>query len=210
MKKYQAVFFDFDGVILDSVNVKTKAFAKMFAQYGPNIEQKVVEYHLANGGVSRFEKFRYYYKTFLNKTISKKEIQELSVQFSNLVVQDVINSNYIEGASETLETLKVIGIPAYVISGTPHEEIVDIVTKKGLAELFIEVHGSPQKKWEIASDIIDRKGYKPSQCLFFGDAMSDYEAAKKTGMQFLGIVLEDSESPFPKGTKISNAVYVSW
>ena len=33
--KWQAVFFDFDGVILDSVDVKTQAFAAMFRAYGP-------------------------------------------------------------------------------------------------------------------------------------------------------------------------------
>jgi beta-phosphoglucomutase-like phosphatase (HAD superfamily) len=32
--RYQAIFFDFDGVILDSVHVKTEAFAAMFRKYG--------------------------------------------------------------------------------------------------------------------------------------------------------------------------------
>ncbi len=35
---YQAVFFDFDGAILDSVNVKTNAFATMFRPYCKNVE----------------------------------------------------------------------------------------------------------------------------------------------------------------------------
>ncbi len=56
--KWQVVFFDFDGVILDSVDVKTKAFAKMFRHYGPEVEQVVVDYHLANGGVSQVQKIR--------------------------------------------------------------------------------------------------------------------------------------------------------
>jgi beta-phosphoglucomutase-like phosphatase (HAD superfamily) len=38
---YQAIFFDFDGVILDSVHVKTEAFAAMFRKYGPEIERAV-------------------------------------------------------------------------------------------------------------------------------------------------------------------------
>ena len=125
--KYQAVFFDFDGVILDSVDVKTKAFAKMFSQYGSEIEQKVIEYHLANGGVSRFKKFDYYFREFLGKTISTEKIQKLSQQFSKLVVKDVIDSSYIDGALNTLEMLKEKGIYAYVVSGTPHEEIITIV-----------------------------------------------------------------------------------
>ena len=46
--QWQAVFFDFDGVILDSVNVKTHAFSQMFRKYGPEIEESVVRYHLEN------------------------------------------------------------------------------------------------------------------------------------------------------------------
>ena len=59
------VFFDFDGVILDSVDVKTKAFGKMFEAYGSDVQKEVVQYHLENCGVSRFEKFRYYYENIL-------------------------------------------------------------------------------------------------------------------------------------------------
>jgi HAD superfamily hydrolase (TIGR01549 family) len=209
-EKYQAVFFDFDGVILDSVDVKTRAFETMFEAYGPEAQQEVVQYHLSNGGVSRFDKFRYYYENILNIKISEHEVQELSKKFAELVVQGVIDSPFIKGACETLDLIKKRRIPSYVVSGTPHDEINFIVKEKGLSDYFEEVHGSPRKKREITLEIIERRGYNPVKCIFIGDAMSDYEAARKTGMQFLGIVLEGSESPFPKGTKISNAVYVSW
>lgn len=204
--KWQAVFFDFDGVILDSVNVKTKAFEKMFEPYGPEVQKKVVQYHLENGGVSRFDKFRYYYENILKSSIEELEIQKLSQEFSDLVVNEVIDSNFIEGAYETLEKLAQASIPAYVVSGTPHDEINLIVKRKKLDHFFIEVHGSPRKKWEISQDLLDRKGYDPLNCIFIGDSFSDYQAAQKTGMQFLGIVPEGSSSPFPKDTKVSDKV----
>lgn len=71
---------------------------------------------------------------------------------------------------------------------------------------FTEVHGSPRKKWEICRDIISRKNYSPQNCLFIGDAMSDYEAAQKNGICFLGIVKEDEDSPFPDETSLSSIV----
>ena len=54
------IIFDYDGTIADSVNIKTEAFAELYRNYGKDIESKVVKYHLNNGGVSRFEKFKYY------------------------------------------------------------------------------------------------------------------------------------------------------
>lgn len=206
--EWQAVFFDFDGVILDSVDVKTKAFAKMFQQYGPEIESKVVTYHLKNGGVSRFEKFKYYYKEYLRQNLSEHKLMELSDQFSALVVQDVVNSEFIEGAFETLNGLKRNEIPAYIVSGTPHEEINDIVRKKGLEQYFDEVHGSPRKKGEITKDIIQRREYEPTKCLFIGDALSDYEAAVENEMYFLGIVQEKNQSIFPKKIVTSSVVSI--
>ena len=63
----RVVFWDFDGVIKDSVPVKTEAFRKLFLSYGADITDKVVKHHLANGGVSRFKKIPYYFKEYIGK-----------------------------------------------------------------------------------------------------------------------------------------------
>jgi HAD superfamily hydrolase (TIGR01549 family) len=204
--KYQAIFFDFDGVILDSVHVKTRTFGAMFSQYGPDIEKAVVEYHLANGGVSRFKKFEYYYNNLLNKPITQEELNALGEKFSSMTLQGVMDSPYIPGALEALKHLKDNNIPCFVASGTPDEEIKLIVKKKDLSRYFIEVHGSPRTKDHIITHIAQRYGFDFGQCLFIGDAMTDYKVARATGTKFLGIVLEGYSSPFPDDTWIEDAV----
>ena len=42
--------------------------------------------------------------------------------------------------------------------------------------------------------------YNLLDCLFIGDAMTDYKAAKATGTDFLGVVQNGQETPFPAGT----------
>ncbi len=206
--KWQAVFFDFDGVILDSVDVKTKAFGEMFSKYGQDVEDAVVDYHLQNGGVSRFEKFRYYYQNLLNQNIDEDTLINLGKQFSNLVVEKVITSPFIPGALETLKRLKEEAIPAFVVSGTPDEEIKEIVRRKDLSPFFIEVHGSPRKKWDITQEILSKYSYISRDCIFIGDAMSDYEAADKTNMNFLGIVQDQHDSIFPATVKYKSEVSI--
>ena len=206
--KWEAVFFDFDGVILDSVNIKTEAFAEMFRKYGPEIEAKVVSYHLANGGISRYEKFRYWYKTLLNCSIDEKRIEELSQQFSELVLKKIIDAPFKEGVLETLKTIKLQNMPAYIVTGTPHDEIQYIVKAKCLEHYFKEVHGSPRHKDEIINDVLQRKGYSPKNCLFIGDATTDYSAAFKTNVHFLGIVPKGVKSPFPEGTTVTPVVTI--
>jgi phosphoglycolate phosphatase-like HAD superfamily hydrolase len=200
--KWQAVFWDFDGVVLDSVNVKTKAFSLMFKQYGPDVESAVVKYHLANGGISRFDKFRYVYNHLLNRSISEEELMILGNQFSSLVYQEVLSAPFIPGAFETLIRLYNKGIPSFVVSGTPEKELQQIVNAREIMHLFVEVHGSPREKSDIVIDILARNGYNPFDCLFLGDSMTDYEAAIKTGTDFIGIVLKDATSTFPAGTRI--------
>ena len=201
--KWQAVFFDFDGVILDSVDIKTEAFAKMFSSFGPDVEAEVVAYHLANGGISRFEKFRYFYKNILKQEISRQDLYRLGDVFAELVLKEVLAAPFVAGTLETLNQIKEDKIPAYIVSGTPQEEIAYIVGKKGLSYFFNEIHGSPRQKDEIISQILAKNNFQCSHCLFIGDALSDYHAAQKTGVCFLGIVKEGEKSPFPEGTLIS-------
>ena len=203
---YSAVFFDFDGVILDSVKVKTDTFAAMFRKYGSEVERAVVEYHLANGGISRFDKFRYYYEKILEQPITDSEIKTLGDEFSKLALQGVLNSKFVPGALETLEVLKKMNIPCYIVSGTPDEEIKLIIKKKKLTKYFIEIHGAPKKKSDVALDIIKRFNFLPTKCLFIGDSMTDYDAAYVSRTNFLGISPCLKISHFPSGTWVKDRV----
>jgi len=204
--KWQAVFFDFDGVILDSVDVKTKAFAKMFSHYGPEVERKVVEYHMANGGISRFDKFEHYYKNLLKKPYTQDIQETLGKEFNQLVIGGVLAAPFIDGALDTLKELKQSNIPAFVVSGTPHDEMKTIVNKRNLDPYFEEVHGSPKAKHNIVWDIAGRKGYQMADSLFIGDASSDYEAAKTCGMHFLGIIKKHEKAIFPNTVNVKTKV----
>jgi len=199
--KRDAIFFDFDGVILDSVDVKTRSFAEMFKVYGEEIERQVVNYHLTHGGISRFEKFRYFYENFLHLSISEDELQGLGEEFSRITFAGVVNSSFIDGALDALATLKEKKILSFVVSGTPQDELGKIVSIKKISHFFAEVHGSPRTKSEILLDIMSRFALTKEKCLFVGDAMTDYDAASAVGIDFLGVVALNKVSPFPENTK---------
>jgi beta-phosphoglucomutase-like phosphatase (HAD superfamily) len=206
--KWDAVFWDFDGVVLDSVHVKTRAFSKMFSQYGQAVEKAVIDYHLTNGGVSRYEKFKYYYRVLLKKKLPGAELEALGAEFSKLALEEVLNSPFICGALETLKDLKKREVPCFVASGTPDDEIKKIIAKRNLSNYFQEVHGSPALKDQILRCVIAKYDYLPSNCVFLGDAMTDYIAAQKVGIRFIGVCEKKTTSPFPTGTLVTSEVKV--
>ena len=193
----KAIVFDFDGVILDSVDVKTKAFEMLYAEYGKHIQQMVVKYHLDNGGISRFEKFKYFHNNLLNKDISNSQLKILGDRFSSLVFEKVCSSNYINGAYEFLQYCNKKYLN-FICTGTPYSEIVKILHFKKLDKFFNHVYGSPMTKTQIIVEIQKRYDLEKNDILFIGDAMTDYNASQKAKISFVGI--KNNDTKFPKNT----------
>ncbi|MBL7129817.1 MAG: HAD family hydrolase [Candidatus Omnitrophica bacterium] len=180
----KAIIFDFDGVIAESVDIKTKAFAKLFEQEGEEIVKRVVDYHLSNTGVSRYEKFKHIYKEMLKKTLTEVEFQGLCNKFKNIVVDSVVKAPFVRGAKEFLENY-VSKYKFFIASATPQDEIEDIVTQKQLLRYFMGVYGAPKKKTDIAKEIISDNNLLPEEIVYIGDALSDYEAANTNSINFI-------------------------
>lgn len=190
--KIKNIFFDFDGVLAESVHVKTQAYHDLYLPYGKEIASKVVEHHRANGGVSRYEKFKIYHREFLNEVIDSKKVDELSKKYSELVVDKVVKAPEINGAAYFLEKYKN-KLNYWVITGTPIKEIEKITELRNINQYFIELCGSPTKKWEWTEYLLDKYELKRKETLFLGDAMSDYKAAQEFKLHF---ALRDYEETF--------------
>lgn len=193
--------YDFDGVICDSVDVKTNAFIELYKSYGRDIVNKVVEYHLEHGGISRFEKIKYYHRELLKVEITEQEVNTLANKFSSIALQKVIDSPFISGALEYLERNSLITTQV-ICTGTPDAEIKEILKRKKIDHLFQDVYGSPSTKADSIQSVIAKYKLSPSECIFFGDAMTDYKAAFETKVPFIGI--KNPRTVFPKGTYVVN------
>ena len=187
--KYDAIIFDFDGVLAESVDVKTRAFESLYAEYGDRIVEQVRDYHLQHGGISRFEKFRYYHEVLLGKTLTKDEENLLGDRFSQYVEDAVVKSVYVAGAYNFLENYYQ-SIPLFVASGTPDAELKRIVSRRKMSHYFVSVHGSPAKKGDIIQDILAKHGFNSDRVLMVGDAIADYEGAIAAGVKFMGRVMQ--------------------
>ena len=137
------VFWDFDGVIKDSVEVKSTAFEKLFLDYGSLVSDKVREHHENNGGVSRFEKIPLYL-SWTPEIISSKLIQEFCDRFSVMVKQSVVDSPWVDGFLEFFEYHREK--KHVLVTATPVEEIEEILSLLGIRHFFYRIYGAPRTK----------------------------------------------------------------
>lgn len=183
----KAIIFDFDGVIVESMDIKTNAFARLFSREGDDVVRKVIEYHLNNGGVSRYDKFRYIYREILKRPLIDKEFFTLCDRFSELVADRVANAPFVKGARVFLEKYSS-QYKCFMVTATPQKEIEDILRKKDIARYFLQVYGAPTSKAEAVKRILEKEELKTRDAVYIGDAMSDYKAAGDNSVGFIAKV----------------------
>ena len=197
----KAVFFDFDGVILQSVDIKTRAFAALFAAEGPEATGRIVAHHEANGGIYRFEKFRHAYREVLRRPLPPEQEKALGERFNDLVEAAVSACPWVPGAEAFLKAHHE-SLPLFVASGTPQTELRRIVERRGMSRYFKGTYGSPDAKDAILRRVAASLGCAGARLLMVGDAAGDLLAARAVGASFIGIAPPGRPSPFEEGTPL--------
>ena len=199
------IFFDFDGVIAESVQAKTDAFKDLYLEFGNEVTKKVVEHHLNHGGVSRFEKFRIYHRDFLGIDLSAKEIEVLAGRFSQLVLQKVINADEVPGVGEFLKKYHK-QLNFWIITGTPTNEIDVIIKKRKLGTFFKGWYGSPENKIYWCDLLLNKYNLDRNETIFLGDASTDLKAARHSNIHFALRETGDNQFLFKdfKGIRFEN------
>ena len=114
----KTIIFDFDGVIFNSHKIKTNAFYEVFKSYGKKIAIKAKRFHQNNIGKSRYFKFKFILKNFLNKKITKNEILKLDENFDAFVKKKEILGAGLDVFMEEPYSGKLINLENVIL--TPH------------------------------------------------------------------------------------------
>jgi phosphoglycolate phosphatase-like HAD superfamily hydrolase len=183
MLKAKNIFFDFDGVIKDSVEVKKLAFMELFQSFETNILNKIEKHHISNSGMSRYEKIPIYLK-WAGKENTESEIENYAEKFSLLVKKRVISSNWVDGVESFIKS-KTNSQLFFILTATPQDEIEEILDKIKIRHLFDEVIGSPMKKIDAIKIILSNYYIAPSNSVMIGDSKVDFDAALYNSVPFI-------------------------
>ena len=182
--KYKNTFIDFDGVIKDSVEVKSDVFEQLFLSFGQDIAKKVRCHHEGNGGMSRFDKLRIYLR-WSGQNPSKQLVNKYAEKFSLQVKQKVIDSEWVKGVQNYLAESSSKNKNFFLVTATPQKEIEEILLALNIRHCFKEVIGSPTKKHEAIRVLLDKYNIDLSQSIMIGDYRSDFNAAKINNIEFI-------------------------
>jgi phosphoglycolate phosphatase-like HAD superfamily hydrolase len=191
-----AILFDFDGVILDSAEIKAMAYAEIYQAEAPEKVAAAIDYQRYHGGVSRTEKFAHFERDLFGRPADQARIDALSRMFTAIVLDKVLAAPFIPGARALLDAAHGQA-DLNVVSGTPEPELRDIVAARGLSHYFTEVIGAPTTKRDAFARILRNRDLPSSRALAIGDAITEYDAAAELGIAFLGVRPARHDPGFP-------------
>ena len=183
LKAVRGIFWDFDGVIKDSVMIKSLGYERLFAPYGSDLVEQVRQHHSVHGGISRYEKIPLYLG-WAGEKATIDRVQAFCERFSDLVLQAVIESPWVPGVCEYLQANHT-SQSFVLMTATPQEEIEKILHALKITHYFCEIHGAPTAKTAVVSDVLERFHYLPEQALVVGDSETDLSAAEENNVVFL-------------------------
>jgi phosphoglycolate phosphatase-like HAD superfamily hydrolase len=186
-----AVIFDFDGVIVESNDVKTAAFGELFSRF-PEHAESMMKFHHEHVSASRFAKFDQLLK-LLGREQDLALRDELAREFSRLSIERVVAVPYVRGALDLLQALQG-KLPLYLASVTPADDLLRIIERRQLRHYFKGIYGCPPwNKADAVADILKIEGLSPQQVVLVGDSAGDQRAAEQNGV---GFVARNSGLPF--------------
>lgn len=183
LSTYSTLVFDCDGVLLDSNKVKTEAFFQAALPYGREAAQALADYHIENGGISRYKKFSYFLKHIIINPRQGPGLDALLDSYAANVKKGLLTCQVANGLHELRK--KTPRARWMIVSGGDQGELRETFRARGLADLFDGgIFGSPDIKEDILKREIDNENLIPP-ALFLGDSKYDFKAANEAKIDFL-------------------------
>lgn len=173
------VLFDFDGTLVDSLNIVIELYNQLADNYhAKKIEQKDIE-HLK--GLSITER-----STFLNFKLYK--IPFLALDIYKLYKHSIKNLILFAGIKELLEQLHVCGIQLAIVSTNSEQNIRECLQQNQI-DVIDEIICSNNMfgKNEDIKKFLKTHKLRESEVIYVGDEARDIIAGKKSGVKVIWV-----------------------
>tara|TARA_B100001173_G_scaffold312362_1_gene333192 strand:- start:5460 stop:6062 length:603 start_codon:yes stop_codon:yes gene_type:complete len=190
---YNNYFWDFDGVLIDSDDIRTAGFEYIFREYSDDHVSEIIDFHKKNGGLSRYIKINHFYKVVIKKKLTKELLESHLNDYTNFVYNRLINPKLL--INDTLEFIKKNQSKNhFIVSASDERELKLICNNLKIDFLFSEIKGSPEIKENNILSIILANKLNKNNCVLIGDSINDFNAASIADIDFIGFNNPELES----------------
>jgi phosphoglycolate phosphatase-like HAD superfamily hydrolase len=119
----KVVLWDFDGVLINSNAVRDLGFEKVLHEFKSEQVTALLDFHQANGGLSRYVKFRYFFEEVLGQEVAEEVILDYANRFSVIMKELLVNPSLL--IDETLQFVKsnFNNYLMHIVSGSDGNEL---------------------------------------------------------------------------------------
>jgi phosphoglycolate phosphatase-like HAD superfamily hydrolase len=188
MYSIKVIFWDFDGVLMDSNPIRELGFERVLSEFPKEQVGKLLAFHRENGGLSRYVKFRYFFEEIRKEPITNEEILIWSERFSSIMKELLINPKLLVDESLNFVRENQGKYIMHITSGSDQNELRYLCSCLGIDHLFKSVHGSPKPKNEWIRELIDAEGYSVDECILIGDSDNDRDAAMNNNIYYVDFI----------------------
>ncbi len=91
--QFKNLIFDFDGVLVESNDIRIEGFRRLFQDYPGNEVSQLMSYVEINGGISRYVKIRYFFEVIRRESLEIEDLQSWANRYSKLVKKKLFMQN---------------------------------------------------------------------------------------------------------------------
>ena len=186
LNKYSTIFWDFDGVILNSNEVRTEGFKYIFDSYSKKHIDMLINYHTINGGLSRYEKIEYFSQKILDKKLNDEEKKQYAQLYGNYCRERLCDKNLLIKNSINFISENYKNFDFHLVSASDEKELIYLCSNLDIKKYFKSISGSPVNKIENIKRLLKSNNYLESKCCLIGDSINDKVAAIENSISFFG------------------------
>jgi phosphoglycolate phosphatase len=183
-QKKSDVIFDWNGTLLDDVELSLQVLNGLLAELGHAPVSK--EFHRRNFRIPVYD----YYKTLaFGRQLSKADFTELSNRWISDYRSRVRECSLFPDCRELLSELVANGKRLSILTSAHERDIAKLLRLYELDPYFTAVFGLQNTDGESTiqrgNELLEHLKIEPAQAVMFGDTLHDYEVAKAMGVDIV-------------------------
>lgn len=177
MKQYKHIIWDWNGTLLDDLQVSMDALNQLLIQEGKEIVSDPQEYRK----VFQFPVIRYY--EYLGFDFSRTPFSIIAQRYMDYYQPHSLTCHLHDGALSCLKMMKEKGYHLTLLSASDETFLKVQLSQYPLEHIFDEIlgldHIHADSKQKLAQNFVQQ--YHQEDILFIGDSVHDYEVASACG-----------------------------